>query len=186
MDDLKIINLLEDRAESALSAISQKYGDYCAKISLNILRDASDSEENVNDTYMQVWNSIPPQKPKNLTAYIGRLCRNLALNKLKANSAQKRTPAEGFLSLSELDECTPANLSVESEVDVKNLSRHISSFLYTEKEEARNIFIRRYFYCDSIEDIGKRFFYSPSKVKSTLMRTREKLKLYLQKEGYSI
>ena len=186
MDDHKIIDLLEARSQSALSALSEKYGAYCSKISFNILRDSSDSEENVNDTYMQVWNSIPPQKPRNLMAFIGRLARNLALNKLKAKNAEKRNPAGGILSLSELDECTPANVSVENEADIKNLSGHISAFLYTEKEDARNVFVRRYFYCDSIEDIADRFSYSPSKVKSMLMRTREKLKIYLRKEGYTL
>lgn len=186
MDDLKIIDLLLNRDESALNVLSEKYGSYCMKISCNILSNSSDSEENVNDTYMQVWNSIPPQTPKNLMAFIGRLSRNLALNKLKAKNAEKRNPTGGFLSLSELDECTPAQLSVENEADTKNLSRHISKFLYTQKEDARNVFVRRYFYCDSIEDISDRFSFSPSKVKSMLMRTRDKLKAYLQKEGYSI
>ncbi len=186
MDDLKIIDLLENRDQSALEVLSEKYGAYCMKISNNILCDCADSEENVNDTYMQVWNSIPPQKPQNLMAFIGRLTRNLALNKLKAKNAEKRNPTGGFLSLSELDECTPADVSVENEADIKHLSRHISDFLYTQKEDARNVFVRRYFYCDSIEDIADRFSYSPSKVKSMLMRTREKLKAYLHKEGYSI
>ena len=186
MDDLKLISLLENRDESALGILFGKYGAYCAKISHNILRDSSDSEENVNDTYMQVWNSIPPQKPQNLMAFIGRLTRNLALNKLKAKNAVKRNPTGGLLSLSELDECTPADVSVEKEAQIKTLSRHISDFLYTQKEDTRNVFVRRYFYCDSIEDIADRFSFSPSKVKSILMRTRDKLKTYLQKEGYSI
>ena len=186
VDDLKIINLLESRDQSALSALEEKYGKYCMKISLNILRDSSDSEENVNDTYMQVWNSIPPQKPQNLMAFIGRLSRNLALNKFKAKNAEKRNPAGGLLSLSELDECTPVGITAESEADVNALSRHISDFLYTQKEDARNVFVRRYFYCDGIEDIATRFSFCPSKVKSMLMRTREKLKAYLLKEGYSI
>ena len=186
VDDLKIISLLENRDQDALKLLGQKYGSYCAKISHNILCDSCDSEENVNDTYMQVWNSIPPQKPGNLMAFVGRLARNLALNKLKAKNAEKRNPAEGLLSLSELDDCTPDGLDVEKEADIKALSRHISDFLRTQKEEARNIFIRRYFYCDSTEDIALLFSCSTSKVKSSLMRTREKLRLYLLKEGYTI
>lgn len=186
MDDLKIIDLFLNRDESALEVLSEKYGNYCMKISHNILRDCADSEENVNDTYMQVWNSIPPQKPQNLMAFIGKLARNLALNKLKAKNAEKRNPAGGLLSLGELDECTPADICVENEADIKNLSRHISDFLYTQKEDSRNVFVRRYFYCDNIGDIADRFSFTPSKVKSMLMRTREKLKVSLQKEGYSI
>lgn len=186
MDDNKIISLFESRNQLAIGATADKYGAYCMKISMNILGDPSDSEENVNDTYMQVWNSIPPNKPESLMAYIARIARNSALNMLKHKNAQKRSTKDAPLSLSELDDCTPSGVSVENEAEVKQLSRHISDFLYTQKEDARNVFVRRYFYCDSTEDIAERFGFTQSKVKSMLMRTRDKLKIYLQKEGYSI
>ncbi len=186
MDDNKIIDLFESRNQLALGATADKYGDYCMKISMNILGDVSDSEENVNDTYMQVWNSIPPRKPSSLPAYIARIARNLAINKLKHKNAQKRSAAEADLSLSELDDCTPSTVSVEDTAEVKMLSRHISDFLYTQKEDVRKVFVRRYFYCDSLEDIAESFGFSLSKVKSMLMRTRDKLSTYLQKEGYHI
>ncbi len=186
MDDNKIIGLFESRNQLAIGAVSDKYGDYCMKISMNILGNTSDSEENVNDTYMQVWNSIPPQKPHSLMAYIARIARNLAINKVRHNKAQKRSASESDLSLSELDDCTPSGVSVENEAEVKMLSRHISDFLYTQKEDVRKVFVRRYFYCDSIEDIAESFGFSISKVKSILMRTRDKLSTYLQKEGYDI
>ncbi|MBQ4568656.1 MAG: RNA polymerase sigma factor [Ruminococcus sp.] len=186
MDDNKIISLFESRNQLAIGAVSEKYGDYCMKISMNILSNVSDSEENVNDTYMQVWNSIPPQRPESLTAYIARIARNLAINKMRRKSALKRGASEASISLSELDDCTPSGVSVENEAEVKMLSRHISDFLHTQKEDARKVFVRRYFYCDSIEDIAESFGFSISKVKSILMRTRNKLGTYLQKEGYSI
>ncbi len=186
MDDSRIIDLFESRNQLAIGAVSDKYGDYCMKISMNILADTSDSEENVNDTYMQVWNSIPPNKPESLMAYIARIARNLAINKLRHKNAQKRSTAEATLSLSELDDCTPSGVSVENAAEVKMLSRYISDFLYTQKEDVRKVFVRRYFYCDSVEDIAEAFGFSQSKVKSILMRTRDKLRAYLQKEGYSI
>lgn len=186
MDDNKIIDLYSERNQLALGATADKYGAYCMKICMNILEDAPDSEEVVNDTYMQVWNTIPPQKPQSLMAYIAKIARNLALNKLKARNAQKRGGSETALSYDELDLCTPSDVSVESESDMKALSKHISTFLYTQKEDARKIFIRKYFYCDSVEDICERFSFSQSKVKSILMRTRDKLRDYLLSEGYNI
>lgn len=186
MDDNKIIDLFENRNQLAIGAVADKYGDYCMKISLNILSDSADSEENVNDTYMQIWNSIPPQKPESLTAYIAKIARNLAINKLKHRNAAKRNASECTLSFAELDECTPSGVSVENEAEVKMLSRHISDFLYTQKEDVRKVFVRRYFFCDSVEDIADRFGFGLSKVKSMLMRTREKLRAYLQTEGYNI
>ena len=186
LDDNKIIDLLESRNQLAISAIESKFGAYCTKISMNILSDVQDSEEVTSDTYMQVWNTIPPTKPSSLMAYIAKITRNLAINKLKARNSQKRGGGTTTLSFDELDICTPADIRVENEAEVKLLSRHISDFLYTQKEDARNIFVRRYFYCDSIDDIAKIFSFSESKVKSTLMRTREKLKAYLEKEGYHI
>lgn len=186
MDDNRIIDLYFDRNQLALGATQDKYGSYCMKICMNILEDTPDSEEVVNDTYMQVWNSIPPQKPQSLMAYIAKIARNLALNKLKARNAQKRGGGESLLSYDELDLCTPSDVSIESESDIKALSGHISSFLYTQKEDARNVFVRRYFYCDSVDDICERFSFSQSKVKSILMRTRVKLRDYLLSEGYHI
>lgn len=186
MDDNKIIDLFENRNQLAVAAVQEKYNAYCTRISMNILSDSQDSEEVVSDTFLQLWNTIPPEKPQSLMAYIARIARNLAINKLKAKNALKRGGGEGTLSFDQLDICTPSDIRVENEAEVKLLSRHISEFLYTQKEDARNIFVRRYFYCDSIDEIAKLFSFSESKIKSTLMRTREKLKIYLEKEGYHI
>ncbi len=186
MDDNKIIDLYFDRNQLAIGATENKYSAYCKQICMNILHDEQDTEEILSDTYLKLWNTIPPQKPQSLMAYIAKIARNLSINKLKAKNAQKRSDDESPLSYDELDVCTPSNVNVESEAEVNLLSKQISQFLYTQKEDARNIFIRRYFYCDSIEVISERFSFSISKVKSTLMRTREKLRIYLEKEGYHI
>ncbi|MBC8611893.1 RNA polymerase factor sigma-70 [uncultured Ruminococcus sp.] len=184
MDDQKIVDLYWRRDEQAIKETADKYGAYCFKISMNILSDLPESEENVNDTYMQTWNSIPPNFPSLLAAFVAKIARNLALNKYQAKHAQKRLTNEFTQSLSELDIYIPSKISVEDEIEIKKLSQSISNFLYTESLEARNIFIRRYFYCDSIKDISTHCQYSQSKIKSMLMRTRKRLKLYLEKEGY--
>ena len=154
------------------------------KISQNILNNFSDSEENVNDTYLKAWNSIPPTRPKILSAYLGRIARNLALNRYKARHAEKRTGDEFSVSLDELSQCTPSGVSVEDEVQIKKLGQTINRFLSEQKEDVRAVFVCRYFNCDSIEEISAKSGFSQSKIKSILMRTRMKLRLYLEKEGY--
>lgn len=186
LDDNKIIDLYFDRNQLAIGATENKYSAYCRQISMNILHNEQDAEEVLSDTYLKLWNTIPPQRPQSLMAYMAKIARNLSINKLKAVNAQKRSGDETALSYDELDICTPSDVRVENEAEMKLLSNHISEFLYTQKEDARNIFVRRYFYCDSLEDIAERFSFSISKVKSTLMRTREKLRIYLEKEGYHI
>lgn len=185
MDDKTIIEQYWNRDEKALENTASRYGSYCTKISFNILCDLSDAEENVNDTYMQAWKSIPPARPDSLMAYLGKTARNLALNKLKARNALKRTADSTSVSLDELDLYTPSSVNVENETEMKNLSRCISDFLYTQKEDMRHVFVCRYFYCESIEDISGRFGFSASKVKSMLMRVRERLRTHLEKEGYN-
>ena len=165
MDDNEIVDLYWQRDEQAIKETADKYGTYCLKISLNILEDMSDSEENVNDTYMNAWRSMPPNRPDILMAFLGKLARNLALNRLKAKHTQKRASGEFALSLDELDICTPSKVTVEDEIGIEELSKSISRFLYSQKEDLRNVFVCRYFYCDSIEDISSRFGFSQSKVK---------------------
>ena len=184
MDDNEIVELYWQRDEQAIKETADKYGSYCLKISLNILEDMSDSEENVNDTYLQAWASIPPNRPKSLKAFIAKIARNLALNRYKAEHTQKRRASVFAVSLEELDVCTPSKVSLEDELGMAQLSRCISEFLYQQSSDTRSIFICRYFYCESIEDIAVRFGFSRSKIKSTLMRTRTKLRSHLQKEGY--
>ena len=183
MDDEKIIELYWRRDEQAIKETDNKYRHYCMKISKNILSDLSDSEENVNDTYMQVWNAIPPHRPRMFPAFLGRITRNLALNKLKARHAKKRLAGEYAISLDELDDCIPSKITVDDETGIAELSKSLSRFLYDQNAQSRNVFICRYFYCYSISDISELFGCGQSKVKSILMRTRARLKLHLEKEG---
>lgn len=184
MEDSAIIELYWRRSEQAVGETAAKYGPYCMKISMNILSDLQESEENVNDTYLQAWNSMPPHRPDALSAFLGRLARNLALNRYKAGRAEKRGGSELTLSLEELDDCTPSGMRTEQKLYENALSDSISAFLKTQGEQARRTFVRRYFFCDSIEEIAGRFNMSQSKVKSLLFRTRNKLRIYLESEGF--
>ncbi len=177
LSDNYIIELFWRRDELAVKAIQAKYGHYCTKIAMNILGDARDAEEAVNDTYLQVWNSIPPTRPDSLSAYVGKITRNLSINKYNAHNAQKRRGSEYALSLEELGECIPQKLSTDSD---NALSQCINGFLQSQKQENRMIFVCRYFYFDCIAEIAKRYGKSESKIKSTLFRMRNKLKKYLE------
>ena len=150
---------------------------------MNILQSREDSEECVNDTYLKTWDAIPPQRPEKLSAFLGRITRNLSFNKYKARNTQKRGGAEMELLLSELEDCISSDRSVETEFEAGQLAKLIDSFLSSSKPENRIIFVRRYWYADSIAAISERFGMSESKVKSSLLRTRNKLKDHLEKEG---
>ena len=186
MTDDFIIELYFRRDEKAIAATDEKYGAYCMTVSNNILADISDSEENVNDTYIRLWQAIPPVRPKIFSAYIARIARNLAINRLNKSHAAKRASAEFLLSLDEVEVCTPSDVNVENSADVNELSQIISVFLRSENADSRKMFVCRYFYSDSISDIAKRFSCSESRVKSSLMRTRNRLAKHLEKEGYSL
>ncbi len=179
MQDTQIINGLFDRNESVLSEISEKFGKLCLKVAYNILNNREEAEECVNDTYLNVWNSIPPAKPDNLRAYVCKIARNLSLNRLKYNSAQKRSPGS-LISLSDLEE------KVGEQPDYENIGGLLDKFLETEKPESRIIFMRRYWFLDSIEEIAMMYNYSESKVKSVLYRTRGRLEKFLKKEGIDL
>ena len=184
MDDHEIVDLYWQRDEHAIEATAAKYESYCMKISQNILSDRADSEENVNDTYLHAWQAMPPQRPAILSAFLGKIARNLALNRYKARSAQKRQGDAFALSLDELDDCAPALSSPDDEATAAELGRSISAFLRTQSEEVRSMFILRYFYCEPVEALATRFHCGESRIKTTLLRTRRKLKEHLIKEGY--
>ena len=183
MQDGQIVELYFARKEEAIAATSAKYNSYCMQIAMNILHNREDSEECVNDTYLAAWNSIPPQRPEKLAAYLGRLTRNLSLNRYKSMNAARRGGGELALSLTELDECI-ADSSAEH--NAEDTGKLISEFLYTQQKETRQVFVRRYFYNDSIADIADRFGMSDSKVKSMLHRTRLALKAYLEEHDINI
>lgn len=184
MEDDKIIALYWQRNEDALRETAAKYGSYCMKLSMNILNDPQESEENVSDAYLHTWNAIPPQRPQKLLAFLAKITRSLAINRYRAARAQKRGGDTVALSLEELDFCTPDRTKTEDTVDAAALSDCISRFLHRQGEDARRIFMRRYFHCETIEEIARRFGVSEAKVKSSLFRTREKLRKHLESEGF--
>jgi RNA polymerase sigma-70 factor (ECF subfamily) len=183
MSDTNIIDLYAKRDESAIGETIKQYGSYCTRIAMNVLQNREDAEEVVNDTCLKAWNSIPPQRPGVLSAFLGRIARNVALDRYKAKKAAKRAGDDTALLLSELDGCVPSGDSVESATEARVLERAIDDFLSAVRKDERTYFVRRYWYNDSIADIANRYDIGESKVKTTLHRTRNKLKEHLQKEG---
>ena len=186
MDDNMIIDLYWARSESAINETALKYGNYCLKIAMNILQNQEDSDECVNDTYLRAWNAIPPQRPTIFPSFLGKITRNLSLNKYRKQRTKKRGGYEVALLLDELEDCIPSGRSVEAEYEAGVIAKTIDSFLYSIDAESRIVFVRRYWYVDSIRSIAARFQMNESKVKSMLFRTRNKLKIYLEKEGMTI
>ena len=185
MEVEKIIELYWQRSPQAIDETSRKYGAYCMRLSMNILMNREDSEENVNDTYLRTWNAIPPQRPQFFAAFLGRIARNLALNRYKARAAEKRGGGEAALSLEELAECLPSGSEPQDEAEAAAFSHLLSEFLRTESEEARRVFLRRYFMCCPVAQVADHFGFSESRVKSMLLRTRTRLAKYLESEGWT-
>ena len=181
MDDLQIINLYFERNENAIKETDTKYGKLCFSIACNVLNNEADSEESVNDTYLSVWNTIPPTRPNSFSAFICKITRNLSLKRLNFNRAQKRTPPV-IVSFDELENVLPDSL-IQPDRSDEQLGKVISDFLRSETEEARNVFLRKYWYFDTIADIAARYSLSESKVKVLLHRTRNNLREHLKKEG---
>lgn len=186
MDDNKIIELYWKRSEDAIVQTSKKYSRYCHYISFNILHNNEDAEECVNDTYLRAWNAMPPRRPDCLSTFLGRITRNLSIDKYRKYSAEKRGFGETALVLSELAECVPSPQSVEQTIDEIVLVEEINRFLALLSRTDRMLFMRRYWYSSSIKEIAEAYGMSESKVKSALFRTRNKLKLHLEKEGITI
>ncbi len=185
MDDAGIVTLYWSRDEAAIAETAKKYEPYCMKIAMNILGDRSDSEECVNDTLLGAWKSIPPHRPTHLAAYLGKITRNLAINRYKARYADKRAAGEFAVSLDELDECIPGGDHMEKQ-NAEEVGACISEFLRGQKPLERRAFVCRYFYSESIAQIAERFGVSEGQIKSMLFRTRGKLKLFLEQEGINV
>ena len=181
MDDIKILALLWERAEQALVALAARFGPLLHRICMNILNNESDTEETINDTYLALWNAIPPERPDPLTGYVCRVGRNTALNRLRADTAQKRN-SRYDLSLEELSGCLPGQ-SLEDEIDAKLLGRAIDRFLDTLSRNSRIMFLRRYWFGDSTQEIAKLFSTNENAVCVRLHRIRTQLRAYLIKEG---
>lgn len=184
MEDNCIVDLYWQRDQRAISETETKYGNYLYSISYRILLNAEDAKECVNDTYNDAWQSIPPHRPSILASFLGKITRRISIDLLRKNSAKKRGGGEIALALDELEECVSGNGSVETELERQELIEKINSFLMRLPHTERRIFICRYWYLDSISDISKQFHCSESKIKSMLHRTRTKLRIQLEKEGY--
>lgn len=181
MDDKQIIGLLWQRAEAGLEALRTKFGAGLLALARNILPDRRDAEEAVSDTYLALWDAIPPNRPDPLPPYVYRVGRNTALNRLRRLSAQKRSSYE--LPLEELAGSLPGP-SMEMMADARRLGRAIDTFLDTQSRTSRVIFLRRYWFGDTVKDIARLLDMKESAVSVRLLRTREKLRNYLTEEGY--
>lgn len=186
MKDQDIVQLYLNRDEKALSATAKKYGNYCTLIAKNILGNNEDAEECVNDTYLNTWNSIPPNQPTILSAFLGKITRNLAFNKYKYNHVKKRGNGEIAIVLDELSECVSGHNSVEQEIDRQELVKVIDAFLGTLPSDKRNIFVCRYWYADSVSVIAECHNMTEGNVSTTLNRLRKKLKKYLLERGFEL
>ena len=185
MEDGKIVALYWARDERAISETSAKYGQFCHYIASNILSSREDCEECVNDTYLGLWNAIPPRRPERFRAFTGRVTRNLALKRYEYLTAAKRN-REAECSLEELTECVSGRESVEDELENRRIEAALTAFLRAQSRERREIFVRRYWYFEPLDSICRQTGYSLSKVKSILFEMRKKLRAHLEGEGIEI
>ena len=186
MEDREIVNLYWERDANAIEETALKYGSYCKMIANNILGSHEDAEECVNDTYLNTWNSIPPNRPSVLSTYLGKITRNLSFDRFRYTHAHKRGNGEMELVLEELGECVSGTDSVEQELEKKELVQAINNFLDTLSREKCNIFLCRYWYALSVSEIAARFGMREGTVSVTLNRIRNKLKIYLTERGYDL
>ncbi len=177
MEDEEILTLLWERKEEALSVLEQKYGMRLKKLAGRMVSE-EDAEECINDTYLAVWNSVPPKRPEYLFAYMAKICRNLALNKIEWDRSAKRNAVVVELS-AELLECIPDNALADDKTELRDL---LVTFLEKQPEEKRKLFLRRYWYGESVKELAEAFGYKESKVKSMLFRLRKQLWNELKKE----
>ena len=183
MEDKKIVELFLSRSERAIQEIAKKYEKYCYHIAYGILHNHEDAQECINDAYYQTWNSIPPQEPERLSTYVGKITRNLALNKWEYYNAKKRGMGEVPFVLEELRECIPNGDVTEDVVDQLYFEDMLNAFLSKQSKEKRVVFMRRYWYMSTIKEISKDFNMSESKIKMMLSRLRKELRAFLENEG---
>ena len=188
MKDERIVEMLLARDETALGELDKKYRRLCGKQLSSLLDDHSDIEECINDLLVAVWNSIPPNRPDHLPSYLCKLARRIGVNRLKYNNREKRSTASTVM-LSELSECVPDNTfaeEMESEVRAEIIRRAVAAFVKTLDPETRVLFVRRYFYAESVKELSERFGMSENKISVRLYRARAKLKAILEKEGIHV
>ena len=184
MDDEQIVELFVARDERAITETNAKYRAYCMQIVSQILPDRQDAEEIVNDMLLRAWAAIPTQRPAVLKLYLARIARNLAFSRVRAQNASKRGGGELVMALEELGDCFATTDDPAAELDARELTDAIQQFLDTVSIRDRNIFIRRYFFVDSVSAIATRYGLRESNIHMILMRVRKKLKVYLIKEGF--
>lgn len=186
MDDNKIIELYEQRDEGALRETEDKYGGYCFSVAKNILINDQDCEECVNDTYLRIWNSIPPQKPKSLKLFAAKIVRNLALDRYRSQNRQKRGGDNICMALDEAAELVADTVDIDTESSEREFAELLGRFLRSLPKRECNVFIRRYFYFESMGDIAAKYALRESHIRVILSGTRKKLRNFLRKEGYII
>ena len=186
MDDESIVELYWQRNQQAIAETDSKFGKYCHTIAHNILNSTQDSEECVNDTWLKAWDSMPPKRPPVLKAFLGKITRNLSINRLNYTNAQKRGNGQYTLSLEELSECIPSGDNAEKSYECSQLTEILNSFLAEQNDKNRRIFLRRYWYFSPVKDIAKDNHTTQSAIKMRLMRMRKELKELLEREGFEI
>lgn len=184
MEDSRIVELYWRRSADAVAETSRKYGGYCYAIAYNLLASAQDAEECVNDTWLGAWNSMPENRPDRLAPYLGKIARSLAFNRFRAARAEKRGGGELPLVLEELGKCIPSSPSAAQAVEDAELEREINRFLRTLPPRDCDIFLRRYWYAEPLAEIAARYGLKLNTVKTSLYRSREKLRSHLEKEGF--
>ena len=186
MEDGKIIDLYWARSQQAIAASEEKYGPYCHTIARRILDREEDAEECVNDTWLRAWNAMPPQRPGILSAFFGKLTRNLSLDRWRRNKAAKRGGSQVEIALHELEDCLPDRRSPDENLEAGETAALISAFLRRQSEADRALFVRRYFHLEPLDSLTRRFGMSMGQVKSKLHRMRGRLKLELEREGIAV
>ena len=183
MEDEQIVDLYWQRSDLAISETNQKYGRYCHTIAYNICGTDEDAEECVNDTWLRAWNLMPDQRPAILSTFLGCITRNFAINLIKAKNRIKRGGGEAVLALDELEECIPGGRNPEQALEEKELEKAIGRFVSQLPQPEKTIFVLRYWRVAPIDEIAEKLQFSKGKIKSSLFRTRRKLRDYLQEEG---
>lgn len=183
MKDTEILDLYWAREERAVSETQKAYGNYCYSIAWHILYDKEDADECVNDTWLKAWNTIPPTRPERLGLFLGTITRNLSLDRWKGKHAMKRGNGQMTVALDELGDCLPGEGSPEEAVEAAELEKLLNRFLHTLPERDCNIFLRRYWYMEEYSEIAEKYQMKLNTVKTSVFRTRAKLRDYLEKEG---
>ena len=182
MEDREIIALFQERSQQAILSLQEKYGNVCLRVAENILKDSHDAEECVNDAWLAVWNTVPPQNPEPLISYVCRITRNLALKKYRYNTAQKRNSFYD-VSLSELEDCIPATVQGPEACAEEELTVIIEEFLDSLDQESRVLFVKRYWYSEPVKSIARELGMTQNHAAVKLRRIRGRLKSYLEERG---